>query len=134
MTSDERWDEIVARCGPLWEVLGSCRLGLSAREAGRALGLSSGAALERQLRDSGLPPYRALRDWVYVAMIVDETANGDRSLASWSFARGSYPAVYYRFVVRITGHTWKQIAMRGAGWVRSTAMDVWAPFLRGFSS
>lgn len=126
---EDEWLQVVSRCGMLWQVLGECRLRLSATAASQRMGYGSGSALEKELRDRRLPPFRLLRDWVHLVFILEE-AETESSLSCWCLGRGEYASIYYRFVVRVTGRPWSEVKALGPAWAKEMALKVWSPYLR----
>ncbi len=103
------WEVVRLASGSLWQHFVECRLGLSRKEAAQFLGFASGALLDRHLRDTGLPPFQMLRNWVYVVLLVEWNAAGV-SIAHWVLRRNGDPAVYYRFVPRVTTCSWTEVS------------------------
>ena len=115
-------------CRQLIGLLRGCRLKLSAAGAARTLGFSSPAGLHQWIRGNGLPPFSLLRNWVYVIELLRQERRGV-SLAHWALDRDVDPAVYYRFVLRVTGQSWGRLKTLGWEWAVATANQVWSPFL-----
>lgn len=122
------WPCIIERCGPLWPLLIECDLALSRAGAARALGFANGAAFDRWLRAQALPPFRLLREWTYVVAVMDG-ARQEGSLARWSLQRGTYPEIFYRFVARVTGRSWRHARSQDVTWAVASAIQAWRPFL-----
>jgi len=127
--TDVRWNRVIRGAEQMLPLFREIDLKLSATGASKALGLEGPTALRRVCEDRGLPPFRSLRDWVYVSLLVVR-CSGENSIAHWALARGEYPTVYYRFVRAVTAQPWREVESRGAVWVRSCAVRVWSPFLR----
>lgn len=117
----------------LMALLAACRLKLSAAGAARTLGFDSSASLQRWIRENDLPPFSLLRNWIYVIVLLKQQRNGV-SLAHWALEQDGDPAVYYRFVLRVTGQSWGRLKTLGCEWAVATANQVWSPFLSPSSS
>lgn len=122
------WDHVVRATGDLWRLLTECRLGFTRKAAARILGFPSGDALDEDLRDRGLPPFRLLRERGYVVLLTEADAEG-KSLWRWVLRQNGDPAMYYRFIRKITGLTWQEVKHRGPGWARAEACRIWSPYL-----
>lgn len=125
---EPEWQSVMQRCVELAPMLASLRLKNTASKAAAVMGLDGPMALNRELQRRRLPPFGLMRDWCYVVKLVDRFGV-DRSLANWALHRGEYPAVYYQFVRRVTGLTWRELLNRGTEWAQHRALAVWAPYL-----
>ena len=123
-----RWERTVARFVDLLPFFADVRLSMSETQAAYGLGLANADALRRWLLKRHLPPYRVLRDWYYVVVMV-ERADARNALGRWTMERGDFANVYYRFVEKITGQPWRMIRKHGLCWVKARALAVWAPHL-----
>ena len=112
---DPEWTGVEERCGAIWVLLEECRLDLNAVRVARKLGHRDAASLQRSLRAKNLPPFSALRDWVYVVLLLNH-AEHDTSLAHLVLGRGEDPAMYYRFIARVTGRSWTELRGLGIAW------------------
>jgi hypothetical protein len=121
-------DERLAQYAPLIQLLRDCRLGLSAARASRILGCGTPEHLDRWMRLNGLPPFALFRNWIYVILLLQQDRNG-LPLAHWALNRADDPAVYYRFVLRVTSRTWGSLKKLGWEWAASAAVHIWSPFL-----
>lgn len=127
---DAEWTALRARWPELFVLLDAVDLRLSPRRCAERLGFSTRDLFERQVRRRGLPRYRALRDWWYVAALHERARQS--SLAALASARGDYPSVLYRFVAATTGMRWQDLAVLDCARVRETALRAWAGPLATF--
>lgn len=122
------WDQVVQAVQNLWPMFAECRLGFSRAAAARILGFSSGQALDHDLRERPLPPFRVLRDWIYLVLLLEQDARGI-SLSGWVTEQNGNPSTYYRFVHNLTGRTWGEVKKLGVAWARAEACRHWGPYL-----
>lgn len=122
------WDQVVQTAENLWPMVRECRLGFSRAAAARIRGFSSGQALDLDLRDRGLPPFRVLRDWIYLVLLLEQDARGT-PLGRWVADQNGNPATYYRFVRELTGLTWGQVKTLGVAWARAEGCRHWGPYI-----
>lgn len=124
MSHGDEWFNLTDRYPALFALLDAVDLRLTPRVCADRLGLSSTAQLERDLRTKGLPKFRILRDWYYVARI-HEAASIAASLSSVASQRGDYPSVLYRFVRRVAGRDWRELAQLDTQTIRAIVVAVW---------
>lgn len=122
------WERVMARAGPLRAVLEECRLGLTGPMAASRLGVAA-CQLHHYLRCGRVPPFRLLRDWAYVVILVGRAEVPSWSLHVHAIRAGSEPGVYYRFFRRTTGRTWCELRAEGRIAVMRRAVGAWAPYL-----
>jgi hypothetical protein len=120
---------VADRCGNLEPVLAHGRLDLTMPEAATALGLPGARRLRRTILDRGLPPFRLLRDWWLVVVLLQRREETEGALALHVLVGGRDPAPYFRMMRRTTGRTWLELCELGSAWARSAALRAWAPFL-----
>ena len=118
---DLRWEKTVGQFADLAALFADIRLSLSQTQAAAALGLPNADALRRLLLKRRLPPYRLLRDWYYVSLMVERAMANDRP-GHWAMHRGDFANVYYRFVEKLTGLRWKVVLRYGLRWVQARAL------------
>jgi hypothetical protein len=123
------WQVVGDRCGNLEPVLAHGRLDLTMPEAATALGLPGARWLRRTIRDRGLPPFRLLRDWWLVVVLLQRREETAGALALHVLVGGRDPAPYFRLMRRTTGRTWLELCDLGSAWARGAALRAWAPFL-----
>ncbi len=127
------WRQVVDRCDGLWQLFSNCDLALTPSVAASRLGLFDSRFLDKWLMARSLPPFRRLRDWAYLAILVDGWSLGT-ALSSFALRRGKDPAVYYRFIRRTARCTWQELTDRGGEWVKYSAIAVWSPYLGNIGS
>ena len=123
------WGQVVRASGELWDWLAECRLGFTRPVAARVLGHDSGDAHDEALRERNLPPFKLLRDWVYVVLLLEREERGQPSVHQWVRRQNGDPAMYYRFVKKVTGLPWREVKKRGSLWARKEACRMWGPYL-----
>lgn len=96
----------------------------------RALNLKSRIALNRELQERQLPPFRLLKNWYQVWLMVDLAEARGGSLCSLALRGGEYPAACYRLAKSTTGHSWREVRDLGSLWVMRCALRAWEPFTR----
>jgi len=122
------WDAVMTRCAPLLPVFADLRSNVRAEEAVRLLKLPDEKALTRWLVLHRLPPFRRLRVWICVVLLV-ERFDDVSTLSNWAMKRGQRPSVYYHFVWRETARAWGDLKKPGPEWVRRHALNAWSSFL-----
>ncbi len=127
---DAAWQSVMNRCVDILPLFRDVDLRLSALRSARLLGLPSVAALRRNLVAYRLPPFELLRDWSYVVHLVMHCGGQCESIAPWALRQDRAPSVYYRFVRRVTGHTWSKLRQMECGRTKSLALQAWSPHLR----
>lgn len=127
--TDREWDEVMRRCADLLPFFADLRLSVSATQVAAQLGLRRAQGLERLLRERRLPPFRLLRNWIYIEHLIRRHEEGD-TIAHWTMQRGEYPKPFYDLVFRETGLLWSVVATRGSAWCGDEALRRWNPFLR----
>jgi len=93
------------------------RDGCTADDVARSVGLTNRYAVERLLRQEGLPSCAKLVGWISVLGWVLVCEDDSTSLCQLALSQGRDPAGYYRSVKRITGISWLQLRRWGWGWV-----------------
>lgn len=121
-----QWRRLLEACGPLVLLWASVDLTFSARRAARSLFLKDTRALLGWLVERRLPPYQILRNWYFVVRLAEIAENG--SLSKWALQNGRDPAIYYRFIERTTGASWKVIREGGLKATRLRAIRVLSPW------
>lgn len=58
-----------------------------------------------------------------------ERAETGTALADFALRSGLSPMTYYRFVQRVTVHSWRGVRERGVEWVKESAGGMWRPFV-----
>ena len=124
------WCEVERRLGPLAGLFSEVRLRVSSADACRALELSSRTALNRELAERKLPPFRLLKNWYQVWRMVHLAETGGGSLCTLALHGGEYPAAWYRMVKSTTGYSWCDVRERGSDWVMRCALQAWEPYTR----
>lgn len=125
---EARWTACLLRFADLLPFFASLRLKVSETQVARAMGLPNADTLRRLLRKRGLPPFRLLRDWYYVVVMVERAESGN-AVAKWSMHDGSYPDVYYRFAQHLTGMLWSMTVKHGSQGAKERALAAWAPHM-----
>lgn len=126
--TDREWDDVMRRCADLLPFFADLRLSVSATQVATQLGLRRAQGLERLLRERGLPPFRLLRNWIYIEHIIRRHEGGD-TIAHWTMQRGEYPRPFYDLVLRETGLPWSVVATRGSAWCRDEALRRWHGYI-----
>lgn len=125
---ERAWIDVMQRCADLMPFFADSRLDVSATQVARQLGVRRAQGLERLLRMRGLPPFRLLRNWIYIVQLAQRHERGE-SVARWAMRRGEYPTPYYRMAIHETGQLWSVVAARGSAWCMAEAMLRWTPYL-----
>lgn len=110
------WISPVAR--RLLEVIITARgLIRGADSLARALGFRNRHQLKRQLEREGLPNLEVLCGWIRVLLWVEEWERAGVALSRGALRTDTDPAVRFRCVKRITGHSWSNVRGLGSTWV-----------------
>lgn len=120
-----RWAIVEQRMGDLCTVFRDLRLSRNATEVARAVALVSASDLDSELRRRRLPPYRSLRNWYLVVVLIDRLPE-DRSLCQIALNRAVDPSTFYRLARGVTGHTWTEVRALGPLWCRAQALSSWS--------
>ncbi len=83
----------------------------------RALGFRNRHQLKRQLEREGLPNLEVLCGWIRVLLWMEEWERAGVALSRGALRSDTDPAVRFRCVKRITGHSWSAVRMLGSTWV-----------------
>lgn len=118
------WSEYVARFSELHSLFADLRLNVTAKRAAAFLGLADSRALEHWLRKRRLPPFRILRDWYYLVLMLERDGGGD-AIAHWTLHDGTNPSVYYNFARKVSQSTWTSVKSAGILSAKEKAMQIW---------
>ncbi len=125
---DRAWAEVMQRCADLLPFFVETRLDLSATRVAIQMGVRRAQGLERMLRTRRLPPFRSLRNWIYIVQLVQRHESGE-SVAHWAMQQGEYPTPYYRMVTKESGLLWSDVVGRGSAWCKAEGLRRWRPYL-----
>lgn len=120
------WEALRTRCADILPYFAELRLNMSATRVAMGLGRGRADVLGRILTARGLPPYRVLRDWVYVVQLVERFPKGE-SLAKEMARRGDDPSSYYHLVRRVSRQSWLRAQAEGSRRMKVRALECfWA--------
>jgi hypothetical protein len=123
------WAAVLDRASEILPCFADLRLDMRATVVATILGLERSDQLGRWLRRHKLPPFRLLRNWIYIVRLAEQNAEGI-SLSGWALAQGRYPSMYYRLVVETTGLPWHIIRTLAPQDVVGLALRAWDGHLR----
>jgi hypothetical protein len=118
------WTYATITADELFREFSRVDLRLSARRCSNTVGLKDSVSLAAWLRMQGLPRYRLLRDWSYVERIHSRSISGE-SMCLQAELQGRYPSILSRFILRVTGQSWREIQRLSAPEIRCRAASVW---------
>jgi len=122
---ERQWKETLSRFTELHPLFAELRLDVTAKRAASHLGLADSRALSAWLRGRHLPPFKILRDWYFVVLMVERDADGD-AIARWTLHTGMNPSVYYNFVRACTQSTWTAVKVAGVLSAKQKALQIWS--------
>jgi hypothetical protein len=133
---ERRWLETLARMSELVPMLESIDLKLRATGVAKQLQLRDAAALRQWLAARELPPFQLVRDWYYVVALAQRfsakptATTSSPTVSDWALCAGQSSSVYYSFVKRVTGDSWKTVRDAGSTASRRRALKIWEAYRR----
>lgn len=121
---DAVWAYLLYTCPALVEQLEVIDLRLSAARLSRELGFNSSSRLEDWLQRNSLPRFALLKDWYYVTAL-HRAAQSGVTLSRAATMQGRYVSILSRFVLRVTGESWRELRTSSSRTIRRRAVDVW---------
>jgi len=126
--SCSRWKAVLSRYHEVFQLLDEVRFDYSATYIARLVGFGRGDRLERELALRGLPPFRLLRNWMYVVRLATHHRNGV-SVAKLALTSGQFPAMYYRLIRSTTGSQWNSIKDESDCTFKQRALVAWSHYV-----